>query len=161
MALPFLYTLPVAARLAYPAIVSGVRRGISSNQIQRILIKAGIGIRRSTLLNIAARSRAIWRHGDYLRRLKRNQRPSPFALPEALTKLTRKYSVNVVVSGTSSDTGLPTFQHITLAMDSLRTREEMEAQAIRIAEEGRERYEMTADSAVLEEAVQASPLGVL
>ena len=58
MAVPFLATLTSAARLAYPAIVGGVRRGLSANRIQGILSATGIGIRRSTLLDIVARSRA-------------------------------------------------------------------------------------------------------
>ncbi len=161
MALPFLSTLSAAARLAYPAIVGGVRRGFSANKIQSILQATGIGVRRSTLLNIVARSRAIFGHGSYLRGLRKGQRPNVFALPEALTRLTRQFAFTYKVEGTATDTGLPMSQYITLAMDKLKTGPEMQAEAVRIAEEGKERYDMDALRAIAVDGVQAGPLGVL
>ncbi len=161
MALPFLSTLSAAARLAYPAITGGVRRGFSANRIQGILQATGIGVRRSTILDIVARSRAIFRHGDYLRTLRAGQRPNIFALPEALTKLTRQYAFTYKVEGTATDTGLPMQQYITLAMDKLKTGPEMQAEAVRVAEEGKDRYAMDATSATAIDGVQAGPLGTL
>ncbi len=161
MALPFLTTLSAAARLAYPAIHGGVRRGLSANRIQSILTGAGIGIRRQTLLDLVAATRGIIEKGGYLRKLRAGQRFNPAALPQALTRTTREYAITVAVEGTSTDTGLPTWQHITLAMDKPMARDAMEDLAMRLAREGKERYEMTPESAVIEEGVRAGMAGVL
>lgn len=161
MAVPFLWTLSTAARAAYPAIVSGVWRGLSANRIQSILQATGMGIRRQTLLDIVARERALKNIGNYLNTLKRNQRPNPLALPEALTKLTRQFAVTVEVRGTLVDTEATTSQFITLSMDSLMEREDMEDLAEEILGEGVERYGMVFESVHFVEAMQAGAPGVL
>lgn len=161
MAVPFLATLSAAARLAYPAIVGGVRRGLSANSIQGILRATGIGIRRVTLLDIVARSRLVFQFGGRLRALRKGQRPNIFAIPEALTKTTRRFAFTLEVKGTATDTGLATSQFITLATDRLMTREEMERLAMDVADEGKERYGMVSESATFVDGIQAGPLGVL
>lgn len=161
MAVPFLWTLTTAARAAYPAIVSGVWRGLSANRIQSILQATGMGIRRQTLLDIVARERGLKSIGDYLRTLRSNQRPNPLALPEALTKLTRQFAVTVEVRGTLADTEATTSQFITLSMDSLMEREDMEELAEEIVGEGIERYGMVFESVHFVDAVRSGELGVL
>lgn len=161
MAVPFLSTLSAAARLAYPAIVGGVRRGLSANSIGTILRNTGIGIRRSTLLDIVARSRLVFQYGGRLRALPKNRRPNIFSIPEALTKTTRQYAFTLEVKGTAADTGQATSQFITLATDSLMTREQMEALAMEVADEGKERYGMISESATFVDGIRAGELGVL
>lgn len=161
MALPFLHTLSLTARQAYPVIVSGVWRGLSANRIQSVLKESGLGIRRQTLLNIVARERGLKNTSAYLRTLRRNQRPNPLALGEAITKLTRAYSVTLEVRGSLADTGASTSQFVTLSMDTLLPREQMESLALDIVNEGVARYGMVTESVRFTEGVRAGGAGIL
>lgn len=161
MATPLLYTLTASARLAYSAIVGGVRRGFSANRIQQILTGAGIGIRRSTLLDVVSATRGILEKGAYLRKLRAGQRFNPVALPEAITQIRRRYSVTVVVKGKMLETDLVTWQHVTLSMDEPMSRDAMEELAMRIVEEGKDRYRILAEAAVIEQGVRWGAPGLL
>lgn len=162
MPVPFLATLSLTARMAYPAIVGGVRRGLSANRIQQILVKSGIGIRRSTMLNVIAREKGIIQGGGYLRGLRRGQRFNPLALPEAITSIKRKYAITLELEGTQLDTFLPRTQFITLSMSQPMDRLSMEQLAISIAEaETRERYGIEVGAVRILEGVRAGPAGLL
>lgn len=102
MAIPFLLTLTRSARLVYPHIIGGVRRGLSANAIERSIRNAGLRITRISTLNpLIARIKAIERHGASLRFANKRFTIRTQLLPESLTDIRQKYSYTYRVSGTN------------------------------------------------------------
>lgn len=161
MALPFLATLVKSARFAYPIIQKGVRAGLASRAIAGTLQKAGLGIRRSTLLKIMRKERSLVQHGLNMRFLPLKRFPNPLKLPTALTKLRRAYSYTVKVFGTNMGTGEPRTQQVTVSSSKLLTRQQAEDIAM---DYGRGQYDsgqMEVDRVQLINVVKAGDLGTL
>jgi len=156
-----LSALSASARLAYPAIVRGVREGLSLNRLQAALQEANLGIRRATLLSLMQRERALVSAGESMRFLPRAARPDPARLPEALTILRRQFSFTVELRGRSLQTGERTTQHVTVASDRLLTRAEIEDVAERFGQQGGERYGMEVERVLFVKAMKAGAGGVL
>lgn len=161
MALPFLLGLSKTARAAFPIIQGGVARGLSGRGIERALKGAGLGIRRETLLDIIRREQGITRAGAQLRFLGTNRLPNIQRLPTALTRIRRRFSFTVQVTGRSIDSGLELLQNITVSTDTVLTRNELE----RIAEDAvlanQIRYGLDITSALLIGGKRAGAAGVL
>lgn len=101
MALPLLYTLPKTARIAYPFIVAGTRRGLSSRAIERTIRAAGLQISRArSILPIMRDERARIAHGLRLKHEPLNATIDVDKLPHAITRLPRgRYSYTVRITG--------------------------------------------------------------
>lgn len=118
MPIKLLYTLPASARLAYPFIVAGVRRGLSTNAIERLIRGAGIPITRSTSLNpLVNRLRTIETHGGNIRFTNLDKTIDTIKLPESITDLRRKYSYTYRVRGFDQN-GLSIDRMVTVNTDN-------------------------------------------
>ena len=161
MVAPFLLGLSARARRASPIIKRGVREGVSSRQLTRILQKAGLGIRRQTLLDLmrlAGEEAAI---GPVLSALGVNRRPNPLRLPPAITKIRRAFSFQVRVRGSQIDTGVSTEQFVTVTSDTLLTRGEIEGLARLAIEDDLDRYKLEVSNVLLTGGTRAGAPGLL
>lgn len=147
--------------MAWPAIVRGVREGLSARAIGRAIRAAGIAISNVNLFEVARRERVVWTHGLSLRNLNPGARPNPFTLPESLSRLTRAFAFTVEVRGRLLDTSAPSKQYITISTDKLMSRRDLEEMAAEIASGGRSRYGLDVEDAVLVSGLRAGTLGVL
>lgn len=161
MALPYLATLNIAARTAYPLIQKGVRAGLSANRIGSALADAGMGIRRSTLLSIVKRERTLLDHSRNLRFLPFDRAPDPERLPEALTRLRRKYSYQIGVRGYIGDTGEPIQRFVTIASSTIITRRQAESAAMQMVEDDPDTYPIVIERVILDSVLRAGPAGTL
>lgn len=161
MGLPFLLGLSSRARRASPIIRRGVREGVSSRQMTRILQKAGLGIRRQTLLDMMRMIEGEVAIGPVLSALGINRFPNPMRLPPALTKIRRAYSFTVRVRGSEIDTGAATEQFVTVTSDTLLTRGEIEALANQAIETDLDRYKLVVTDTLLTGGLRAGAPGLL
>lgn len=130
MAAPLLATLSAAARAAFPIISSAVSRGVSRNATQALLQAAGLGIRRTSLLSIYNAIAEERSAASFLRNMRPTFRPDPRRLPVAISRLLRRYSFTVELRGRDSLTNARVSRWVTIALDSLRTRREIEEIAL-------------------------------
>jgi len=161
MAIPFLLTLTKTARFAYPLIQKGVRAGLASRSIAGTLSKAGLGIRRSTLLSIMRKERSLVQHGLNMRFLPLKRFPNPLKLPTALTKLRRAYSYTIELRGRLIDTQELITRQVTVASSKLLTRQQAEKIAGSYLMDTPEAYGMELDKAQLINVVKAGEQGTL
>lgn len=137
MALPLIAGLNALARAALPIIRGGVARGLPSRAIQGAIRTAfGKGIRNQTLLDIIRAEKGIAQLGAQLKFLSKKAIPNPFRLPAAITKIRRRYSFVVQVVGFVIQTGETRLKNITVATDTLLSRETLEALAERALIDG-------------------------
>ena len=161
MAVPFLLRLSSRARRASPMIRRGVREGVSSRQLTSILQKAGLGIRRQTLLDLMRLYGEEAAIGPVLSALGIGRRPNPFRLPPALTKIRRAYSFTVRIHETELDTGITSDRFVTVTTDTLLTRGEIEALADQAIEVDHNRYPLVYTDTLLVGGLRAGPAGLL
>lgn len=161
MVAPFLLGLSPRARRASPIIKRGVREGVSSRALARVLQASGLGIRRQTLLDLmrlAGEEAAI---GPVLSALGINRRPNPLRLPPAITKIRRAFSFTVRVRGADIDSGALIEQFVTVTTDTLLTRGQIEAQARLAIEADRGRYPFGITDSLLTGGLRAGAPGLL
>ena len=161
MGVPFLLKLSSRARRASPMIRRGVREGVSSRQMTRILQKAGLGLRRQTLLDIMRVMGEEAAIGPVLSALGVGRRPNPFRLPPAITKIRRAFSFTVRVQGLETDTGAPVERFVTVTSDTLLTRGEIEALAEQAIETDLDRYKISESAFLLTGGMRAGAPGLL
>lgn len=161
MALPYLLTLNKTARMAYPLIRSGVRQGLSSRRIAEALQVGGLGIRRSTILEVMKRERALLDHAANLKFLGLNRRPNPDRLPEALTPIRRRYSYTIELRGRIIDTQELITRNVTVASSNLLTRGQAENIARGFVEDDPKTYGIEVDKAQLINVQKAGDLGTI
>lgn len=161
MAFPFLLGLSARARRASPIIRRGVREGVSSRALTGILQKAGLGIRRQTLLDIMRLMEGEAAIGPVLSGLGLNRRPNPLRLPPALTKIRRAFSFTVRIQGVDVETGVGSQRFITVTTDTLLTRGEIEALAEQAIETDSDRYKLVVSNILLTGGVRAGAAGLL
>lgn len=159
MPAPFLATLTASARAAYPFIQRGVREGLSSRALERVIRAAGLAIRRQDLLTAMRLESGVQTQGSELRFLNQDHRPNPARLPIALTKIRRQYSFIVEVSGVNVSTGELTRRNVTVTSDSLLTRREIEAAAVDAVDSQGTRYGMRESSGTLTSGMQSGSFG--
>ena len=138
MALPLLATLPKTARIAYPIIQAGTRRGLSSRAIERIVRQAGLPISRGrSILPIMRSVQAIEAAGANIRFIPKLLRINTMRLPTALTFIRRNFSFTVRVVGRDLFGNLIE-RHVTVSTDrALVTPAEIEEAAdFLVSEEG-------------------------
>lgn len=161
MAIPLLATLNVAARTAYPIIKAGVARGLSANRIQSILRDQGLGIRRQVLLDIVRAETGLERAQAALKFVGLDRIPNPARLPQALTRIRRKYSFVVRVAGSAIETGQSLIQNVTVTLDTVLTRREIERLAEQAILDNTVTYGLEIDSVTLISGLQAGTAGTL
>lgn len=159
MTLPYLLTLNITARLAYPIIQSGVRRGLSSRLISESLQEGGLGIRRATLLEVMKREQNIIQHGLNLKFLPLDRAPDPDKLPESLTQLRRQYSYKVKVFGKNLGTGEATESFITVSSSHILTRREAEERAWTYGVGAFDSGQLEVERVILFNVIKAGSLG--
>jgi hypothetical protein len=161
VAVGILASLPASARAAYPLIQRGVREGLSSNRILEGLVKAGLGIKRQTGLDIIRAERGVQLEGGALRNLRRTAVFNPERLPEAMTKLRRKFSFQVELRGVDLNTGENTVRLVTVSTDNAMTRNDIEAHAQAFADDDQNRYGIIIESVQLVHGLKAGAAGTL
>ena len=161
MVAPFLSGLSLRARRASPIIRRGVREGVSSRALTGILQRAGLGIRRQTLLDIMRLAEGEAAIGPVLSALGVNRRPNPLRLPPALTKIRRAFSFTVRVSGLDVDTGASAERFVTVTTDTLLTRGEIETLASQAIEADRGRYALMEAEFLLTGGLRSGAPGLL
>lgn len=160
MAAPFLLGLSARARRASPIIRRAVREGISSRALTGILQKAGLGLRRQTLLDIMRLVEGEIAIGPVLSALGVNRLPNPLRLPPALTKIRRAFSFTVRVRGLDADTGATIERFVTIATDTVLTRGELEELAADAIDRGQDRYKLSATEFLLTGGLRTGTPGV-
>ena len=134
MPIPLLSGLPLSARIAYPAIMSGVSRGLSSRAITAELRASGIRISRGrSVLPVMRAIRDLESQGAAVKFVSPANIINTRRLPPAVTELRRRYSYRVRVIGTGPFGA--TVRYINVATDSSTwTRSMIEDQAREFAE---------------------------
>lgn len=162
MATPILAGLSAIGRAALPIIRGGVSRGLSSRAINQLIKEAfGTGIRRQTLLDVMREVSGINRTATQLRNLGRFRLPNPARLPPAITRIRRNYSFVVRVTGRLIDTAELITQNITVSLDTVRTREEIERLAEQAVLDNQSTYGMEDISSLIISGVRSGRLGTL
>lgn len=117
MASPFLNSLSRNARAAYPIIVSGVRRGMSSRAIERSIKRAGLPINRSRdILPTMRAVRDLEKAGETVKNVGKSKVINTSRLPPAITNIRRQFSYRVRVVGVD-DNGFRTERIINVSTD--------------------------------------------
>ena len=97
---PFLSLLPATARAAYPFVLAGVRRGLSSRDIERIVRRAGLKISRPrSIVPMMSKLRTLEAQGGAVRFIPKTRTIDVSRLPESLTPIRRAFSYIVRVRG--------------------------------------------------------------
>lgn len=161
MPLPLLQTLSARARLAYPIVQGGVRRGLTANAIGGLLRDQGLGIRRQSLLDIIRAERGIETASSQLRTMRRDLTPDPRRLPDALTKLRRPFSFSVKIRGFDLSTGEDITRFVNVALDTPLTRAEIEEMGLAFIDADFQRYGTAVTDVILERGVKAGTEGTL
>lgn len=121
-AAPFIDSLPRPARAAFSFLRPLALSGLSMAAIHRHLVSAGIEI---GLGSVRAAVKAInmeYQSKPYLDRLGRDRLPNPDRLQVSKSKILRRYSYNIVVTGVHAQTGEVISQYVTVSTHDLITK---------------------------------------
>lgn len=161
MPLPFIATLPRAARLFLPIAEGGVARGLSANRIIDSFRAGGGAIRRQTALDVIRRVKGVEAQSSQLQFLRRGFTPDPRRLPEALTALKRAFSFTVRLKGYLVETGEEITRHVTVALDRLQSRATIEQEGFDFAQPEPEQYGLVITEVMLVGGKKAGLPGTL
>ena len=150
-----------ALRRVLPFIRSGVNQGLSGRAITRVLQDAGLGIARSTVSSAMRSLLAETLAGQSIELQSPTSFINPEILPPALTKLARKYSFTIRITGTSEQTGFLESRFITVSTDRIMTPEELEAFAEGMGADPRRGYGMIITAVRFIEGRQAGSEGTI
>jgi len=155
MAIPFLYTLPVSARAAYPFILRGTKQGLSSRAIESAIRSAGLPISRArTVVPLMREINSIITHSRNLKFVPLGNVINTSRLSESLTFQRNQFSYKVLVKGIDSN-GLERSQYIQIGTDrDNMTRGAIEGKARRLVEGSEDYNTVSVDSAIIEEGLQ-------
>ncbi len=120
---------PSAAR-ALPFIESGLARGLSSTALQSELSAAGLGVRRTDLLEAIRSIKGMEVAADRLKSVRYDYTVDPSKLPFAVTRQLREYSFRVKVSGLNPLSGAYEDRFYNISSNDLMTRGEIEEVAL-------------------------------
>ena len=161
LTVPFLSTFSKSARLFYPIAVKAVANNVSANQAIGAFLASGGRIRRQSALQVMRAVAGVEEAGAQLQFLRLNFAPDPRRLPEALTELRRAFSFRVRISGTDISTGDPFERFVTVALDDVASRQDIEQMATSFVFQDRERYGIDLDNVQLMSGSKAGPQGTL
>lgn len=156
MARGLLSTMSPKARVAYPIIKSGVRSGLSFNQIRTALAKSELGITSAELSPIVRYERELVIHGQNLKFLPHNRRPNPDRLPTSITSQKSKFLYTVQVFGFIGGSGETFARYVNVATNELITRAEAEEAASHTILGRFDQYKMEVESTQLTYVQKAS-----
>jgi hypothetical protein len=105
-------------------IQKGLELGLSANKIQEALGIAGLGIRRTKLLDIVRQITGIQSTRSYVKSLGNNYLPDPTRLKAAVLPISKNYSYLVEIRGIDNTTDEESIQHISIVTDSLISKQE-------------------------------------
>lgn len=157
----FVSSLPAALRRAWPIITGGVKQGLSANSIQGVLKAAGMGVRRQTLLDGVRALRNGFAQQETLRILGDVIRPPLRMIPEALTRIRRRFSYLMEIQE-EVESRIET-RFFTLSSDDVLNRNEAISEATDLLENDAFKYgrEVRVVGATLTGIVKAGSLGTL
>lgn len=148
------------SRAALGIVRRGVLEGLSANRIQDALTAGGLGIRRTTLLALIRELKGAEEAAGRLRFTRLDRLPDPSRLPEAITRLRRTYSFDVMLRGHNTLTGAEETRWVTVSLDELRSRRDIEDIASDFGEEYGRVEDFRLDRATLMGGRRAGALGV-
>lgn len=159
MPVSFLDGLSSAARAVFPYVRRGVRTGESIAKIGTAARAEGLRIANATLSEMVRRERSIRDYIGNLKFLGPDRLPNPARLPEALSKLQRKYAIEVLLKGIHSETGKKVEIFATISTDRLLSQSRIADIAAELAQQkgGRYGFELTEHS--VESYLRAGPEG--
>ncbi len=128
MAVPWLSTLPKAARLFYPIALKGVSEGIAANTILKAYSAAGPGIRRTLGLEVVRRVRGVERASRAFKGMRLDLHPDVSRIPEGGTKMGWNLSYKIEYQAVTSE-GKSLTAHVTVVSDEVITRRQAEEMA--------------------------------
>lgn len=144
-------------RTATPFIVHGVSAGLSANSILSSLQAGGLGVRRSTGLNMIRNLRKQYGAPGLVKGVKPGLFPEPERYGIAAYPTKRKFTYVMKVTGYNPVTGLSDVQHVNVVSDDTLTLAELEETAIDLTSEGQSAGTLFPESAMVEK-VLVSPL---
>jgi len=103
---------------------------MSTTVLQRELSAAGIGVRRTDLLEAVRGIRGATLAADRLKSVRSDLRPDPARLPHAVTRQLREYSFRVRVQGLNPLSGQHESRWFQVSTNELLTRNEIEDVAL-------------------------------
>ena len=156
----YLDSLSKAARTAYPFIRRAVGESLSLAGTRDSLKAEGLSLSASVLSQMFSRERKIRNYIATLNVLPSSQKPNPSALPEALTTLSRKYSIEIKLTGRLVGTGAPVDQNVSIATDSLLSRRQINEVVQTIARRSSTTYGLEYESHEIVGYMRAGPAGV-
>ena len=157
----WLSLLSVSARRAYPFVLAGVEGGVSSRALTEILREGGTPLRRQSLLEMMRRISGVEASAKRIRNVRKDRLPTAGTLPEALTKIKKRYSFRVRVEGVWSSTGERVKQFINVVSNELMTPHQAEMTAEEYASTGTSWDVIEIESSTLVSAVKSGVRGVL
>ena len=155
----WLDTLSASARAVYPHARRGVREGISIARIGRAARDGGLSISNAALSEMVRRERAIVSYTSRLYMLGPTRNPDPTKLPEALSRIQSKYSIEVKITSTLSSTGARSEIFATISTDALLNRTQIESGIDKIMSSQGERYGFEMSNYEIVGYMRSGPLG--
>ena len=154
-----LSTLNDRQRRAFPIIQGGVSRGLTGNEIARVLRLQDLGINNVVLQRIIRAEKGVELAGARLRAIPRNLAPDPRRIPDALTKIRRAFNFTVKISGFDLETGEGVTQFVSVSLDDVATRGDIESLGLAAIDESAQRYGFAVTDVLLQRGVKAGVLG--
>lgn len=114
----------------------------------------------AVLSQLFSRERKVQGFIASLNRLPASQRPDPKLLPEALTMLSRKYSIEVQLTGRLVGTGATVTQNVSIATDKLLSRRQINDVIQQIAAQSGSKYGLEYESHEIVGYMRSGPAGI-
>lgn len=156
MAIPWIETLPRAARLFLPIAQAGVTKGLSANSIIESYLKAGPGIRRKLGLSVIREVKSVKKKSDVFKYVRKTMLPGHDTIPTAPTKILKDYSYKVRYQGVMSD-GRPFESFVTAITDKIIKPEEALDIALTMLNEMPSEYGIESVTDVFLEGIKKHP----
>ena len=156
---PLLETLNPRQRRAFPIIQGGVARGLTGNQIGRLLRLQDLGINNVVLQRIIRAERGVEIASARLRSMPRHLAPDPRRLPDALHKILRPFSFRVKIRGFDLNTGEGAERFVNVVLDDILTRGEIENMGLGFIDIDKEGYGFAVTDVLLDRGVKAGVEG--
>jgi len=128
---PFIDSLPKPARAAFSFLRPLAVSGMSVSAAHRHLTSAGIAIGRGSVSKAFSAILGDTQGLSYIAHVRSDYLPDPMRLPTSKTNTLRRYSYQILMTGTHSQTGEVIHEHITVSSNKLISKSD----ALAIAEE--------------------------
>lgn len=159
MPISWLGTLQPAQRESYPFVRRGVKESLSIAVIGRAIRNGGLAISNSVLSEMVRRERDIVAHVGNLRLLGPNRLPNPLKLPEALTRIDKRYSIEVKLGERYLPTGKTESVYATITSNTLLSNSMIDKAVDKIYQGNRSKYSFEFTGYELTAYMRAGDLG--